>query len=75
MAARMMKDAGIKGEISRVYNGKTYYKRPVFEFHDRVVLPRLKQKFNFKQVFDMKQEEGKWRMWKTLTSKESTWLG
>jgi hypothetical protein len=76
MAARMMKAAGLKGEISRVYNGKTYYKRPVFEFHDRVVLPRLKQKFNFKQVFDMKQKEGgAWITWKKLTSKESIWLG
>ena len=76
MAARMMKEAGIKGEISRVYNDKTYYKRPVFEFHDRVVLPRLNQKFNFKQVFDMKQKEGgAWITWKKLTSKESIWLG
>jgi hypothetical protein len=76
MAARMLKEAGLKGEISRVYKGKTYYKRPVFEFSDRVVLPRLNQKMKFKEVMKMKQEEGRaWRMWKTLTSRESTWLG
>jgi hypothetical protein len=72
----MLKDAGLKGEVSRIYNGKTYYKRPVFEFNSRTVLPRLNQKLNFKEVLDIKQKEGKaWTMWKKLTSKESTWLG
>jgi hypothetical protein len=76
MTARMLKDAGLKGEVSRIYNGKTYYKRPVFEFNSRTVLPRLNQKLNFKEVLDIKQKEGKaWTMWKKLTSKESTWLG
>ena len=76
MAGRIMKEAGIKGEISRKFNGKTYYKNPKFDFHDRVVLPRLEQKLNFKQVFNMKQKEGKaWTTWQKLTSKESIWLG
>jgi hypothetical protein len=75
-AARMMKQAGITGEISRVYNCKTYYKRPVFDFNSRIALPRIKQKFNFKEVMKMKQKEGEaWKAWKKLTSKESTWLG
>jgi len=76
IAARMMKEAGIKGEISRRYKDKTYYKNPRFDFHDRVVLPRLEQKMTFKEVWDMEQKEGQqWRTWKRLTSREKTWLG
>ena len=76
MASRMMKEAGITGEISRVYKGKTYYKRPVFEFNNRFVLPRLKQKMSFKEAMKLEQKEGKaWTTWKKLTSREGTWLG
>lgn len=76
MASRMIKEAGIKGELSRVYKGKTYYKKPVFEFNNRFVLPRLKQKMSFKEAMRLQQKEGEaWIKWKKLTSKESIWLG
>lgn len=73
---RMFKENDIKGEFSYRNGDKEYYKKVKFDFADRVVVPILKQKMIFKEVFNMRQVEGEaWKTWKKLTTKESTWLG
>lgn len=73
---RMFKENDIKGEFSYRNGDKEYYKKVKFDFAGRIVVPILKQKMTFEEVFNMKQTEGEaWKTWKKLTTKESTWLG
>jgi hypothetical protein len=73
---RIFKSEDIKGEFAWQRGDKRYHKKVKFDFVDRKVLPRIEQKMTFKEVYDMKQKEGKeWIMWKKLTSQEKTWLG
>ena len=74
--ARIFKQRGLKGEFSWQRGETKYYRKIKFDFVGREVLPRIEQKLSFKEVYNMKQKEGKeWIMWKRLMSKEKTWLG
>ena len=73
---RIFKSEDIKGSFVMQKGDKRYYRKVEFDFASRKAVPRIEQKMNFKEVFQMKQEEGEeWTMWKRLMSKEKTWLG
>jgi len=60
---RMLNSNGFTGCLSRRYNGKDYYKRPKIEFHKRVVSNLIESKYDFEEIFNMKQIKGEaWKM-------------
>lgn len=72
-ALRMMRKAGLKGQLGMVKNGKEYYKQIKMDFHQRKVIPRFKQTKTFKEVFEMKQEkENPWKTFETLRFRQRT---
>tara|TARA_R100001509_G_C4811087_1_gene196433 strand:- start:540 stop:818 length:279 start_codon:yes stop_codon:yes gene_type:complete len=72
-ALRMMRKAGLKGQLGMVKNGKEYYKQIKMDFHERKVVPRFKQLKTFKEVFEMKQAKEKpWKTFETLRFKQRT---
>lgn len=72
-ALRMMHDAGLKGQLGMVKDGKEYYKQIKMDFHSREAIPRFKQKMTFKEVFEMEQQKEKpWKMFETLRFRQRT---
>lgn len=66
-ALRMMDNAGLKGQLGMVRNGKQYYKRIKIDFHNRKVIPRFSQMMTFKEVCDMEQQkESEWKTFEKL---------
>ena len=61
---RMLKSAGVNGKYAWTRKDTRYYKRPKLEFYRRVVAQKCETKHTFKEIYEMKQEEGD--PWKTL---------
>ena len=67
---RMLKSAGLKGPFSQVYKDKRYYKKPKIDFYKRVIAQMYEPLYNFNEIYNMKQEEGKpWKTFETLKKK------
>jgi len=70
-ALRMMREAGLKGQLGMVKNGKEYYKTIKMDFHSREIIPRFKQLKTFREVFEMEQKQEKqWKMFEKLRFKQ-----
>tara|TARA_R100001015_G_C4631984_1_gene194993 strand:+ start:1535 stop:2152 length:618 start_codon:yes stop_codon:yes gene_type:complete len=63
-AIRMLKNAGLNGKFAHQRGDKRYYKRIKLDFFKREVSPIMENDLTFKQVYEMKQEEGV--PWKTI---------
>jgi len=70
---RMLKSAGVNGKYAWTRKETRYYKRPKLEFYRRIVSQRCETKHTFKEIYEMKQEEGDaWKMLETLRKREGT---
>ena len=73
---RMLKSAGINGKYAWTRKDKRYYKRPKLEFYRRVASQVRQPRLAFKEVYEMKQEEGDaWKMLEKLRKREETSSG
>ena len=61
---RMLKEAGVKGPFAMQKKGRRYYKRIKLDFFKREVCETLEAKYSFKEIYEMRQEEGE--AWKTI---------
>lgn len=71
---RMIKEAGITGAIAG-YNSKglPFYKKPVIEFRERIVVPDYKPIMTFDEVYKIKQKKGyTWKLLEKITQHTST---
>jgi len=61
---RMLKEAGVNGPFAMEKKGKRYYKRIKLDFFKREACEVLETKYSFKEIYEMRQEEGE--AWKTI---------